>query len=245
MFSKTLPFKFQRDMSGHNKWSGIKHRKEAQDTKRSKIFTRIAKAIAVAVQNGGADIETNSSLRLAIDQARKANMPKDNIDRAVKRGGSENDLRIEEVIYEAMGPGNVAMIITCASDNTNRILTDVKTALKKNDGKFVPSGSISFQFDYVGYISTSPKVPETSELIAIESGAEDVFIEDDNLIIITKPQELHTVLKEIPDEINEVRLVYIPTQTITLSDSDQVKYDTLYDIIDGLDDVVEIFDNVA
>ena len=232
-------------MSGHNKWSGIKHRKEAQDTKRSKIFTRIAKAIAVAVQNGGFDIETNSSLRLAIDQARKANMPKDNIDRAVKRGSGENEMRIEEVVYEAMGPGGVAMVITCASDNSNRILTDVKTALKKNNGKFVPSGSVSFQFDYVGYISTSPKDPEVSELVAIEAGAEDVFMEDNNLIIITKPQELHAVLKEIHDEINEVRLVYTPTQTITLNEADQVMYNTLYDIIDGLDDVVEIFDNVA
>ena len=232
-------------MSGHNKWSGIKHRKEAQDSKRSKIFTRIAKAIAVAVQNGGSDIETNSALRIAIEQARKANMPKDNIDRAVKRGSGENETRIEELVYEAMGPGGVAMMITCATDNTNRTLTDIKTALKKNNGKFVPSGSVSFQFDYVGYIVTTPQDIDQTELLAIESGAEDVVREEERLIIITKPHELHTVLKNITDDILEARLVYSPAQTVLLSETDHTMYTTLYDIIDNLDDVVEIFDNIA
>ena len=232
-------------MSGHNKWSGIKHRKEAQDSKRSKIFTRIAKAIAVAVQNGGSDIETNSALRIAIEQARKANMPKDNIDRAVKRGSGENETRIEELVYEAMGPGGVAMMITCATDNTNRTLTDIKTALKKNNGKFVPSGSVSFQFDYVGYIVTTPQDIDQTELLAIESGAEDVVREEERLIIITKPHELHTVLKNITDDILEARLVYSPAQTVSLSETDHTMYTTLYDIIDNLDDVVEIFDNIA
>lgn len=232
-------------MSGHNKWSGIKHRKEAQDAKRSKIFTRIAKAIAVAVQNSGPDIETNSALRLAIEQGRKANMPKDNIDRAIKRGSGEDETRIEEVVYEAMGPGGVAMMITCATDNTNRTLTEIKTALKKNNGKFVPSGSVSFQFDYVGYIVTTPKDLDQAELHAIESGAEDVIREDDHLTIITKPQELHAILKHIDDEILEARLVYSPTQTVDLSSDDQQMYTALYDIIDGLDDVVEIFDNLS
>lgn len=232
-------------MSGHNKWSGIKHRKEAQDSKRSKIFTRIAKAIAVAVQNGGSDIETNSTLRIAIDQARKANMPKENIDRAVKRGSGENQARIEEVVYEAMGPGGIALMITCATDNTNRTLTDIKTALKKNNGKFVPSGSVSFLFDYVGYIVVTPKDIDHAELVAIESGAIDVFRENAQLVIITKPQELHFILKDIADEVLEARLVYSPSQTISLSEGDRSAYATLYQIIDALDDVVEIFDNAS
>lgn len=232
-------------MSGHNKWSGIKHRKEAQDSKRSKIFTRIAKAIAVAVQNGGSDIETNSTLRIAIDQARKANMPKENIDRAVKRGSGENQARIEEVVYEAMGPGGIALMITCATDNTNRTLTDIKTALKKNNGKFVPSGSVSFLFDYVGYIVVTPKDIDHTELVAIESGAIDVFRENAQLVIITKPQELHFILKDIADEVLEARLVYSPSQTISLSEGDRSAYATLYQIIEALDDVVEIFDNAS
>lgn len=232
-------------MSGHNKWSGIKHRKEAQDAKRSKIFTRIAKAIAVAVQNSGPDVATNNSLRIAIDQARKANMPKDNIDRAIKRGSGADGTHIEEVVYEAMGPGGVAIMIACATDNTNRTLTEIKTILKKNNGKFVPSGSIAFQFDYVGYITTIPKNYDEAEMLAIEAGADDVFVEDDSVVIITKPQNLHAVLAQITDDITEAKLVYNPTQTIQLSDVDKGAYETLYDLLDGLDDVVEIFDNVS
>jgi YebC/PmpR family DNA-binding regulatory protein len=232
-------------MSGHNKWSGIKHRKEAQDIKRSKVFTRIAKIIAVAVQNGGSDVITNNALRIAIDQARKANMPKDNIDRAIKRGSGADSTRIEEVVYEAMGPGGVAMMIACATDNTNRTLTEIKTILKKNNGKFVPSGSVAFQFDYVGYIVTASQDVDTAEMTAIDAGADDVFVEDDSVIIITKPQELHAVLSHITDNVTEAKLVYNPTQTIQLDENDRGAYEKLYDLIDNLDDVVEIFDNVA
>lgn len=233
-------------MAGHSKWANIKHRKGAQDAKRSKIFSRIAKAIAVAVQNGGPDPETNSALKLAMDQGRKANMPKDNIERAMKRGSGDSDMKIEEITYEAMGPGGSAMMIMCATDNTNRTLTDVKTALKKNGGKFVPSGSVSFQFDFVGYISTTPTDIESAELEAIEYGAEDVFVEDKNLIIITKTQDLHAVLKNIDTEtVNEARLVYNPTQPVELPPEDKEKYTALFDIIEELDDVVEIFDNVG
>jgi YebC/PmpR family DNA-binding regulatory protein len=232
-------------MSGHNKWSGIKHRKEAQDAKRSKVFSRITKAIIVAVQNGGTDISTNSALKLAIDQGRKANMPKDNIDRAIKRGSGDTDTRIEEVVYEAMGPGGASMIIACATDNTNRTLTEIKTVLKKNGGKFVPSGSVSFQFDYVGYIVTTPRDMEVAELEAIEYGAEDVLAEGDTLTIITKPQDLHATLAQITESVSEARLVYIPTQTIVLSDTQKEHYTKIYDAIEELDDVTEIFDNVA
>lgn len=235
-------------MSGHSKWSTIKHKKGITDAKRSKVFSRITKAIMVAVQNGDIDPEMNSALKLAIDQAKKANMPKDNIERAMKKGSGDTDTRIEEVTYEGMGPGGVAMIIVCATDNTNRALTEVKTALKKNNGKFVPSGSVSFQFDYVGYISIVPKDMEIAELMAIELEAEDVIIENDNLIIITQPTNLHSTLKEIEKEsqvVNEARLMYIPTQTITLNDDSAEKYQALFDIIEELDDVTEIFDNIA
>ncbi len=235
-------------MSGHSKWSTIKHKKGVADAKRSKVFSRIAKAIMVAVQNGDADPEMNSALKLAISQAKKANMPKDNIERAMKKGTGEDGTKIEEVTYEAMGPGGVAMIITCATDNTNRTLTEVKTALKKNNGKFVPSGSVSFQFDFVGYISIIPKDMETAELIAIEAGAEDVFEEEENLIIITKPTELHKILKKVDTDentISEARLVYNPTQTVTLDGENKEKYQSLYELIEELDDVTEIFDNIA
>jgi len=235
-------------MSGHSKWSTIKHKKGVADAKRSKVFSRIAKAIMVAVQNGDADPEMNGALKLAISQAKKANMPKDNIERAMKKGSGDDGDRIEEMTYEGMGPGGAMMIITCATDNANRALTEVKTALKKNNGKFVPSGSVSFQFDFVGYISIVPKDVESAELVAIEAGAEDVIIEESNLIIITKPTNLHSTLKELEAEaesVNEAKLIYNPTQQVTLSSEDAQKYDALYDIIEDLDDVVEIFDNIA
>jgi len=235
-------------MSGHSKWSTIKHKKAVEDAKRSKVFSRIAKAIMVAVQNGDTDPETNSALKLAISQAKKANMPKDNIERAMKRGSGDDAMQIEEVTYEAMGPGGVAMIINCATDNTNRALTEVKTALKKNNGKFVPSGSVSFQFEHVGYISIEPTDPEEAELVAIDADALDVFAEGNNLIIITKPQDLHKTLKAlepVTKNVSEARLTYNPTQTVTLNDEDKEKYETLYNIIEELDDVTEIFDNVA
>lgn len=235
-------------MSGHSKWSTIKHKKGVADAKRSKVFSRITKAIMVAVQNGGSDPEMNSALKLAISQAKKANMPKDNIERAIKKGSGDNGTKIEEITYEGMGPGGAMMIITCATDNTNRAITEVKTVLKKNNGKFVPNGSISFQFDFVGYISIVPKDVETAELTAIEAGAEDVFLEKSSLIIITKPTNLHSTLKEIESEaesINEARLIYNPTQQITLSNADKEKYDTLFETLEDLDDVVEIFDNVT
>ncbi len=233
-------------MSGHNKWSGIKHRKEAQDAKRSKIFSRIAKAIMVAVQNGDTDPETNSALKLAMDQARKANMPKDNVERALKRGSNSDEARIEEVTYEGMGPGGSAMMILCATDNTNRALTDVKTALKKNGGKFVPSGSVSFQFEYVGHITTTPADKDAAELQAIEAGAEDLVWDGDTLTIMTRAQDLHAVLKTIDQEtVNDAKLIYHPTQTVTLSESDRATFDALYSAVEDVDDVVAIFDNVA
>ncbi len=235
-------------MSGHSKWSTIKHKKGVTDAKRSKIFSRIAKAIMVAVQNGDPDPEMNSALKLAIDQAKKANMPKENIERAMKKGSGDTDSKIEEVTYEGMGPGGAMMIITCATDNTNRALTEVKTALKKNNGKFVPSGSVSFQFDFVGFISIVPNDIDTAELTAIEADAQDVIVEDDNLIIITQPTDLHAILKKLEKEtqtINEAKLIYSPTQQVTLNATDQDMYTALLDILEDLDDVSEIFDNIA
>jgi YebC/PmpR family DNA-binding regulatory protein len=166
----------------------------------------------------------------------------------MKKGSGADAIHIEEVTYEAMGPGGVAMIIVCATDNTNRTLTDVKTALKKNNGKFVPSGSVSFQFDYVGYISIVPTNINDAELTAIDAGAEDVFEKNTNLIIITKPTDLHNILENIKSEtttINEAKLIYNPTQQITLTKDDKEKYETLFDILEDLDDVSEIFDNVS
>jgi len=236
-------------MSGHNKWSSIKHRKGAQDAKRSKIFSRIAKMIIVAAQQGGGDPEMNSSLKLLLAQARKANMPKDNINRAIKRGsgvGGES-IRFEEVTYEAMGPDGSCIMINCMTDNTNRALTDVKIALKKNGGKFVPSGSVSFQFKYIGNIIISSDDLDTVELAAIEAGAEDTEQGEGEILIMTDSKDLHNVRDSLEKEgftIEKAELVYISQQPVHLSDDSLAAFEKLYDALEDVDDVQNIFHNV-
>ena len=236
-------------MSGHNKWSSIKHRKGAQDAKRSKIFSRIAKMIIVAAQQGGGDPETNNSLKLLLTQARKANMPKDNIERAIKRGTGEGGdaVRFEEINYEAMGPDGSAMIIACTTDNTNRALTDVKIALKKNGGKFVPSGSVSFQFKYVGNIVISGDDLDAIELSAIEAGAEDIERGEGEILVITNSTDLHTIRESLEKEsftIEKAELVYTSQQPVTLSEESLKSFKKLREAIEDVDDVQDVFDNV-
>lgn len=236
-------------MAGHSKWANIKHRKGAQDAKRGKIFNRIAKAIIVAAQNGGGDPEMNGTLKVALEQARAANMPKDNIERAIKRGTGEtgDGLKMEEVIYEALSPEGVAMMILCTTDNTNRSLTEVKTALKKNNGKFVPSGSVSFQFQHVGQIllDISGHDADEVELAAIDAGAEDVEIEDETCLITTAVANFTSTQEKISADytVTEANLIYLPSQTIELDDEKSASYESFFDIIEEVDDVTEIFDN--
>jgi len=236
-------------MSGHSKWSTIKHKKGANDAKRAQIFSRASKLIILAAQSGGGDPETNYALKTAIDGARKVNMPKDNIDRAIKSAlGGDGANRIEEVVYEAMGPEGSAFIILCATDNTNRSITEVKTALKKNAGKFVPSGSVSFNFAHVGLIIIKPDDFDTAELAAIDAGAIDVKKNEDMLIVTTEVSDFHaiqTALASAGYEIKESLLSYEPSQIVTLSDGAKTVYETLYEILDDLDDVQDIFTNVA
>ncbi len=240
-------------MSGHNKWSGIKHRKEAQDKKRSKVFTRLAKAIIILVQNGGDDIEKNTSLKLAIDQAKKSNMPKDNIQRAIKRGLGENgEGKIEEVFYEAYFPTNtdemIAMMILCATDNINRTVSEVKSLLKKNGGKFVPNGSVSFQFEEDGQFILESDDLESAELSIIEAGAKDLEkISDNEIIVLTEKTDLQKVYKKLEEEnfkVSDLKINYISKQLIDIDKETEIKYNELFEVIDSQDDVQEIFDNV-
>ncbi len=240
----------EKGMSGHNKWSSIKHKKAATDAKRAKVFTRVAKDITIAAQSGGGDPEMNASLKMAIEKARAANMPKDNIERAIKRGTGEGSegARIEEVLYEAMGPGGSAMLILCATDNTNRALTEVKTVLKKNGGKFVSGGGVAFQFAHVGQIAVETDDVESVELAAIDAGAEDVVVNDGTVIITTSVQDLHSVRSALESAgivVADARIAYVPTQEITLAGADAQAYEALYDLVEELDDVQEVFTNVA
>lgn len=237
-------------MSGHSKWSSIKHKKAATDAKRAKIFTVAARLITIAAQSGGGDPEGNPSLKMAIDKARKANMPKDNIQRAIKRGTGEGTdaARIEEVLYEAMGPEGSAMLILCATDNTNRSLTDVKTALKKNGGKFVSGGGVAFQFTHVGQIIIEADDVESVELLAIEVGAQDVDVEDNTVAITTTIVNFHIVREGLIAEgltIADARITYVPQQLVELSSEGAATFTQLHSILDDVDDVQEIFTNVS
>jgi YebC/PmpR family DNA-binding regulatory protein len=237
-------------MSGHNKWSKIKHKKEATDAQKSKIFSSLSKEIIISAKNGG-DPETNFQLKMAIDKAKSLNMPKANIDKAIKRGSGElkSEAQLEEFLFEAYSPNQVAMLIKAVSDNKNRTLSEVKNLLNKNGGKMVEVGSISWQFDQVGKIILNKleKSEEEVEEILIESGADDFQFEEDVLVVYTAFQELQTVKENLEKnglEIKEASLTYLPQNKVELSESELEKYIDFVDKIQEQDDVVEVYDNV-
>lgn len=238
-------------MSGHNKWSGIKDRKGAQDAKRANVFTKIARNITLAAKQGGGNPESNFQLRLAIDQGRAVNMPKDNIERAIKKGTGElkDGAEIEETMYEAYGPGNVAMLIKCATDNRNRTVSEVKSILTKSGGKMVPEGSVAFMFAQFGdvEVAVGDKDPYELEMAAIESGAEDTAYADDTLSVYTKIDQLQSVKENMEKAgftVEGAGLVFLPMQKAEISGDDKLDYEKLLEKLDENDDVQEIYDNL-
>lgn len=238
-------------MAGHSKWANIKHRKGAQDAKRANIFTKMARLISVAAREGGSDLDTNFKLKMAVDKARGVNMPKDNIERAIKAGTGElkDGAMIEELEYEAYGPGNVAMIIKVATDNKNRTVSELKHTLSKNGGKMVPNGSVGFLFKRSGVITVKSEGQDVDELElqVIDAGAEDVEINEELLVVYTKAEELQKVKESLDKydlKIESADLAYVPNQDADLSDDDMAKYEKLYDALDELDDVSDTYDNL-
>ncbi|MFA5926118.1 MAG: YebC/PmpR family DNA-binding transcriptional regulator [Parcubacteria group bacterium] len=238
-------------MSGHSHWAGIKHKKAAQDAKRAGVFTKVARIVTLAAKEGGGDPATNFKLRLAIDQARSVNMPKDNVDRAIKRGTGElkDAAAIEEVIYEAMAPGNISMLIKVATDNKNRTLSELKAVFNKTNVKMVPSGSFKHLFRQVGtiYTATNNDNANEIELAAIDAGAVDTIFQGEMLQIITDPRDL----KEIKDnlekkeiKIDNAGLIFVPVSPIEINEETKIDYEKLLEKLDELDDVQEIYDNL-
>ena len=215
--------------------------------------------ISVSAREGGGDLETNFKLKMAIEKARSANMPKDNIERAIKRGTGElkDGAQIEEIIYEAYlpirqesGPGQVAMLIKTATDNKNRTVGEVRHILTKNGGKIVASGSVGYLFETVGEIvaEVDDKKMDDLELLAIEAGANDIERQDGLLIIYTKANELKKVKEELEKsnlDIKSAEISFLPTQEIQLSEDDGKKYERLVELLDENDDVVDIYDNLS
>ncbi len=237
-------------MSGHSKWSTIKHKKAALDAKRSNAFTKLAKDITIAAREGG-DPDMNFKLRMAMDRARNANMPKDNMERAIKAGTGENKdgVVIEELVYEGYGPGQVAMLIKTATDNKNRTLSEVRNALNKNGGKMVEGGSVSWQFEQVGILEIEkPQMDnEELEMLFIEADAKDYKEEEDVWIVYTEVTRLQKVQESFEKaglKIAAVSIGYVPKDTIEIDESTQEKYEKLLMALDEQDDVVDIFDNL-
>lgn len=238
-------------MSGHSHWAGIKQKKAITDAKRAGIFTKIAQVITIAAKEAGANPETNFKLRLAMDQAQAANMPKDNVERAIKRGAGElkGEAEIQEVVYEAYGPGNVAMLIKTTTDNKNRTIGEIKNILTKAGGKMVPVGSVGFLFRQMGSIEVEIEKEKflDLELKAIDAGAEDISYNEPVLTIYTKSEDLQKVKENLEKRgiaIVNAGLVFVPFQKITINEQSRTSYEKLLEKLDEHQDVQEIFDNL-
>lgn len=229
-------------MAGHSKWAKIHRGKAIEDAKRGAIFTKLGNGIAIAAR-AGSDPDMNFSLRLAVDKAKGANMPAANIQRAIDRGsGKLGGAQIQEVMYEGYGPGGVAILVECATDNINRTYPDVKLAFTKHGGSIAEKGSVAFQFERKGMIL----VRETGEdllMSALDAGAEDVEEDSDEneTTIYTDPKKLAEVrdnLKQAGIEVAEATLAYVPKNTVKITDSATAgKIERLMDALDALDDV--------
>lgn len=231
-------------MSGHSKWSTIKRQKGAKDAARGAVFTKLGNNIAVAAR-GGADPEMNFALRLAIDKAKAANMPSANIQRSIDRGsGKLGGEQIQEVLYEGYGPGGVAILVECASDNLNRTYPEVKLAFSKNGGNIAEKGAVAFQFDHKGMIRIKgPDGGDKDDLMlqALDAGAEDFEDEGQESVIYTDKNDLAKVRDTLKDqglEILEAELTYVPNNTVEVTDAETArKVMKVMDALEDLDDV--------
>lgn len=239
-------------MSGHSKWSTIKHKKAATDAKKGKVFTKMARLIEVAAKSGS-DPETNYTLRLAIDKAREVNMPKDNIQRAIDKGsGASSATNYEEITYEAIAPGNVAILINVLTDNRNRAAADIRGVFNKHGGNLGSSGSVSWMFENYGVITVNgsdlgEEKKEELELLAIDLGAKDIKQEEDNFQIFTNPKELYKIKNEIANKgfvVSRSESLLEPKNTVKIEEEEQAKKILkIVDLLEDLDDVETVSSN--
>ncbi len=236
-------------MAGHSKWANIRHKKSRQDAKRGKIFTKLIREITVATRLGGPDPAANPRLRAAVDEALSNNMPKDTIKRAIERGagGGEGE-NLEEVRYEGYGPGGVAVMVDCMTDNRNRTVAEVRHAFSKFGGNLGTDGSVAYQFTKCGVISFPAGVDEDALMeAALEAGAEDVVSNEDGSIdVLTTPEEFGRVvdgLKAAGFEPENAEVTMRPENTTTLDPEQAEKMIRLLDMLEDLDDVQKVYSN--
>jgi len=238
-------------MAGHSKWANIKHRKERQDAKRGKVFTRLIKEITVAARMGGGDAGMNPRLRLAVDKAQESNLPKDTIDRAIKRGsGGLEGVNYEEVRYEGYGIGGAAVMVDCMTDNKTRTVADVRHAFTKYGGNLGTDGSVSFLFKHCGQMIFAPGTNEDKLMeAALEAGADDIVTNDDGSVeVVTSPYDLSQVRDTLQKagfkaELAEVTMK--PSTESALAGDDAARMQKLLDAIESIDDVQEVYTNAV
>ncbi len=233
-------------MSGHSKWSTIKHKKAASDAKRGKIFTRIAKEITIAAREGGGDPSSNTALRLAVANAKVANMPKDNIEKAIKRGTGEiegGDL--VSIVYEAYGPHSVGILIEVVTDNRNRAIADVRHAVSKYGGSMAEAGAVSWQFKRKGYISiTDPVDQDELFMVAAEAGADDIQFNDEITEIYVELDSFRAVqeaLEAAGYSMDDSSLIFDPANRVELNQASSMQVLNLIEKIEDLDDVQNVY----
>ncbi|RLK63975.1 YebC/PmpR family DNA-binding transcriptional regulator [Atopobacter sp. AH10] len=236
-------------MSGHSKWSNIQGRKNAQDSKRAKVFQKLSREIYMAVKSGGPDPDSNPSLRLAMDKAKAANMPKDNVKRAIDKGANPNSgENYEEVVYEGYGPSGVGILIHALTDNRNRTSTNVRVALTHNGGTLGETGSVSYNFERKGYIAidrtTTDADEDTVMMSVLEAGGEDIETSEEAFEIYTDPSDLKAVRDQLEQDgyqLATAETTMVPKLTVPLSDEDQAKLEKIIDALEDDDDVSEVF----
>ncbi|NQV03949.1 MAG: YebC/PmpR family DNA-binding transcriptional regulator [Candidatus Omnitrophica bacterium] len=237
-------------MSGHSKWASIKHKKAATDSKRGKIFTKLIKEITIAARRGGGDPEKNPRLRTAIDRAKQANMPADNIDRAVKKGTGELEgVTYEEFTMEGYGPGGVAIIVEIVTDNKNRTAADIRNIFSKKNGNIAGAGSVSWIFEKKGYIEVDKSSASEDDVMSVvlEAGAQDMQAEDDVYSITTDPKDFEPVRKALNEKgikPKGAEITMLPKSTVKLAGDDAKQILALVEALEDSDDVQNVYANL-
>ena len=236
-------------MSGHSKWASIKHKKGAADAKRGKLFTKLIREITVAARGGGGNTDTNPRLRLAIQRAKEANMPQDNIDRGIKKGTGELEgVSYEEVTYEGYGPSGIAIMVEVLTDNKNRTSSAIRNLFAKRGGNMAGQGSVSWMFEKKGYMVIKKELIEEDKLmsIALDAGAEDLKTEESTYAITTQPQDFESVKKAIEEnniKIEAAEITSVPKSTIKVVGDGAKKLLSLVNELEDNDDVQNVYAN--
>jgi YebC/PmpR family DNA-binding regulatory protein len=237
-------------MSGHSKWKTIQHKKAATDAKRGKMFTRLAREIAIAAREGGGDPDVNFNLRLAVDKAKAANMPKDNIERAIKRGTGElKGEELAEVVYEGYAPNGVALLVQVLTDNKNRTVADVRRILTRLGGTMAEAGAVAWQFERKGYIAVAPDGIDQDALFetAVEAGADDVVFSKDLVEVFAEVSDFQAVRQALANagiEFETVELAMIPKTPMQLGEKETLQVMGVIEDLEELDDVQQVYSNL-